>query len=55
MYATHLATIDCPLMNSTTLDRTQKLKDARSEAAKELEAHQAKKEAELKEFEAKVR
>jgi hypothetical protein len=36
-------------------DRTQRLKDARSEAAKDLETYKAKKEADLKEFEAKVR
>ena len=37
------------------IDRTQKLKDARSEAARDLEAYKARKEADLKEFEAKVR
>lgn len=36
------------------LDRTQRLKDARSEAAKELESHKVKKDAELKDFESKV-
>lgn len=37
-----------------SIDRTQKLKDARSEAARDLEAYKAKKDTELKEFEAKV-
>lgn len=48
-------------MNLTTipntklvLDRTQRLKDARSEAAKDVEAYKAQKEKELKEYESKV-
>lgn len=36
-------------------DRTQRLKDARSEAAKEIEAYKAQKEQEFKAFEASVR
>ena len=35
-------------------DRVQKLKDARSEAAKEIEEYKAKKEAEYKKFESEV-
>jgi V-type H+-transporting ATPase subunit G len=37
-----------------TLDRVQKLKDARSEAAKEIEAYKAKKDEEFKKFESDV-
>lgn len=36
------------------LDRTQKLKDARSEAAKEIEAYKKEKEAEFAKFEQEV-
>ena len=36
------------------IDRVQKLKDARSEAAKEIEEYKAKKEAEYKKFESEV-
>lgn len=36
-------------------DRTQRLKDARSEAAKEIEAYKAQKEQEFKAYEASVR
>ena len=36
------------------IDRVQKLKDARSEAAKEIEEYKAKKEAEHKKFESEV-
>ena len=36
------------------VDRVQKLKDARSEAAKEIEEYKAKKEAEYKKFESEV-
>ena len=36
------------------VDRVQKLKDARSEAAKEIEEYKAKKEAEYKKFETEV-
>jgi len=36
------------------LDRTQKLKDARSEAAKEIESYKAKKEEEFKQYEKEV-
>lgn len=36
------------------IDRVQKLKDARSEAAKEIEEYKAKKEAEYKKFENEV-
>jgi Vacuolar (H+)-ATPase G subunit len=42
------------LRDFVIIDRTQKLKDARSEAARDLEAYKARKEADLKEFEAKV-
>lgn len=35
-------------------DRVQKLKDARSEAAKEIEAYKAKKDEEFKKFESEV-
>lgn len=41
-------------MGADTLDRVQKLKDARSEAAKEIEEYKAKKEAEYKKFESEV-
>jgi V-type H+-transporting ATPase subunit G len=37
-----------------TIDRTQKVKDARSEAAKEIEAYKSQKEKEFKEFESEV-
>ena len=37
------------------VDRVQRLKDARSEAAKEIEAYKASKEQEFKAFEASVR
>lgn len=37
-----------------TLDRVQKLKDARSEAAKEIEEYKATKDAEFKKFESEV-
>jgi hypothetical protein len=37
-----------------SIDRTQKLKDARSEAAKELDQYRAEKDTELKAYEAKV-
>jgi V-type H+-transporting ATPase subunit G len=37
------------------VDRVQKLKDARSEAAKEIEEYKSKKEAEYKKFETDVR
>ena len=40
---------------SRVLDRTQRLKDARSEAAKEIEEYKKAKEAEFKSFEASVR
>ena len=36
------------------VDRVQKLKDARSEAAKEIEAYKAKKEEDFKKFESGV-
>ncbi len=36
-------------------DRVQRLKDARSEAAKEIEAYKASKDQEFKAFEASVR
>jgi hypothetical protein len=39
----------------TDLDRTQKVKDAQSEAAKEIKHYRLKKEKEFKEFEAQVR
>lgn len=38
-----------------TVDRVQRLKDARSEAAKEIEEYKKQKEAEFKAFEASVR
>lgn len=41
-------------MLADMLDRVQKLKDARSEAAKEIEEYKAKKEAEYKKFETEV-
>jgi V-type H+-transporting ATPase subunit G len=36
-------------------DRTQRVKDARGEAAKEIEAYKAKQEAEFQQFEKEVR
>ena len=36
-------------------DRTKRVKEARDEAKKEIEAYRAKKEAEYKKFEAEVR
>ena len=36
-------------------DRTQRVKDARGEAAKEIEAYKAKQEAEFQQFEQEVR
>jgi hypothetical protein len=36
------------------VDRTQKVKDARSEAAKEVEAYKAQKEKDFKQFESAV-
>jgi len=41
-------------LSLTTIDRTQKVKDARSEAAKEVEAYKAQKQKEFKQFEAEV-
>lgn len=41
-------------LDPLTPDRVQKLKDARSEAAKEIEAYKAKKEEEYKKFESDV-
>ena len=41
--------------SSGCADRTQRLKDARSEAAKEIEAYKAQKEQEFKTYEASVR
>lgn len=38
----------------TPPDRTQKVKDARSEAQKEIEAYKKQKESEFKKFEAEV-
>lgn len=38
----------------TMTDRTQKFKDARSEAAKEVEAYKAQKEKDFKQFESEV-
>lgn len=40
--------------DSYRLDRTQRVKDARGEASKEIEELKAKKEAEFKEFESEV-
>ena len=40
--------------SADNVDRVQKLKDARSEAAKEIEEYKAKKEAEYKNFESEV-
>jgi hypothetical protein len=37
-----------------TTDRVQKLKDARTEAAREIEEYKAQKEAEFKKFESDV-
>jgi V-type H+-transporting ATPase subunit G len=42
----HLSLID--------LDRTQKVKDARSEAAKEVETYKTQKEKDFKQFESEV-
>lgn len=39
----------------TSIDRTQKVKDARTEAAKDIEAYKAQKEKDFKQFEAEVR
>lgn len=39
---------------SLTPDRVQKLKDARTEAAKEIEEYKAQKDAEFKKFESEV-
>jgi Vacuolar (H+)-ATPase G subunit len=36
------------------IDRTQKVKDARSEAAKEVEAYKTQKEKDFKQFESEV-
>jgi hypothetical protein len=43
-----------PLLPAEPPDRVQKLKDARSEAAKEIEEYKAAKEAEFKKFENEV-
>lgn len=37
-----------------SIDRTQKVKDARSEAAKEVEAYKAQKQKDFKQFESEV-
>jgi V-type H+-transporting ATPase subunit G len=42
------------LVMTLTIDRTQKVKDARKEAAKEIEAYKAQKEKEFNEFASKV-
>jgi Vacuolar (H+)-ATPase G subunit len=39
----------------TSIDRTQKVKDARTEAAKEIEAYKAQKAKDFKQFDAEVR
>lgn len=44
----------CVGTRANLVDRVQKLKDARSEAAKEIEEYKAKKEAEYKKFESEV-
>lgn len=41
--------------SSNCADRTQRLKDARSEATKEIEAYKTQKEREFKAYEASVR
>jgi hypothetical protein len=41
-------------VTTLTVDRTQKVKDARKEAAKEIEAYKAQKEKEFNEFASKV-
>ena len=41
--------------SSGCLDRTQRLKDAQSEATKEIEAYKAQKDQEFKAYEASVR
>lgn len=42
-------------LTSASLDRTQKVKDARSEAQKEIEEYKRQKEQEFKRFESEVR
>ena len=44
----------CGTLTGRMIDRVQKLKDARTEAAKEIEAYKAKKEDEFKKFESDV-
>jgi len=44
-----------PKRSFVCADRTQRLKDARSEATKEIEAYKALKEKEFKAYEASVR
>jgi hypothetical protein len=39
----------------TSIDRTQKVKDARTEAAKDIETYKAQKEKDFKQFDAEVR
>lgn len=43
-----------PELTLTATDRVQKLKDARSEAAKEIEAYKGRKDEEFKKFESEV-
>lgn len=43
------------LTNDRGTDRTKRVKEARDEAKKEIEAYKAKKEEEYKKFEAEVR
>lgn len=50
----HLCTWDADEPLAGDIDRVQKLKDARSEAAKEIEAYKAKKEEEFKRFKSEV-
>lgn len=50
----HLRTWDADEPLAGDIDRVQKLKDARSEAAKEIEAYKAKKEEEFKRFKSEV-
>lgn len=50
----YLRTWDADEPLAGDIDRVQKLKDARSEAAKEIEAYKAKKEEEFKRFKSEV-